>query len=69
MILANTVFSNRIIDKWNQLPEDVVTCTSVNSFKNRLDRFTHKTGVYISLQKAAFALSNAAKPGYGGPQK
>jgi len=32
-------FSNRIIDKWNQPPEDVVTCTSVglNSSKNRLD--------------------------------
>ena len=38
MMSANTVF------RWNQLPEDVVTCTSVNSVKNRLGRFTHKSG-------------------------
>ena len=39
-------FSNRVIDNWNQLPEDIVSCTSVsvNSFKNRLGCFTHKRG-------------------------
>jgi len=47
-------FSNRIVDIWNKLPGDVVTCTPVNSFENKLenklDRFMHKR-VYISLQK------------------
>ena len=32
-------FTLRIVDTWNSLPEDVVNAPSVNSFKNRLDRF------------------------------
>ena len=44
MILVNKVFSNTVVDNENQLPEDIVTCTSVNSFKNRLDGFMHKRG-------------------------
>jgi len=32
-------FCNRIINVWNSLPEDIVTAPSVNSFKNRLDKF------------------------------
>jgi len=48
MISVNTVFfQTRVFDNWNQLPEDIVACTSVNSFKNRLDRFIH--GLNISL--------------------
>jgi len=43
-IISENSFSNRVIDKWNQLPEDIVTCTSVNSFENRLDNFMHKRG-------------------------
>ena len=31
-------FSLRVTRSWNELPEVVVTATSVNSFKNRLDR-------------------------------
>lgn len=31
--------SNRVVSAWNNLPENVVTATSVNSFKNQLDRF------------------------------
>ena len=31
---------NRITNVWNSLPEDIVTAVhSVNSFKNRLDKF------------------------------
>lgn len=30
-------FSQRIVDCWNKLPENVVTATSVNSFKNLLN--------------------------------
>jgi ribonuclease P/MRP protein subunit RPP40 len=32
-------FTNRIIPIWNSLPDSVVTAESVNSFKNRLDKF------------------------------
>jgi len=37
-------FCNRITNVWNSLPEDIVTAASVNSFKNRLDKFwlTHE---------------------------
>ncbi len=31
-------FSQRIITMWNNLPEDVITATTINSFKNALDR-------------------------------
>ena len=31
------VFSHRIVNDWNSLPEDVVLAPSVNAFKNRLD--------------------------------
>ncbi len=29
---------NRVIDKWNKLPPDVLNATSKNSFKNKLDK-------------------------------
>jgi hypothetical protein len=32
-------FSQRVINSWNSLPEHVVLAESVNSFKNRLDKF------------------------------
>ena len=31
-------FSNRVIDEWNSLPEDVVLAESLNSFKIKLDK-------------------------------
>ena len=35
-------FSNRVVDMWNSLPDDVVSAPSVNSFKNRIDRHWSK---------------------------
>ena len=32
-------FTFRVIDTWNNLPQDVVLASSVNCFKNRLDKF------------------------------
>jgi hypothetical protein len=32
-------FDDRVIDKWNSLPEDVISAISINSFKNRLNTF------------------------------
>ena len=31
-------FSNRIINDWNELTSEIVTATSTNSFKNKLDK-------------------------------
>ena len=33
------LFSRRIVNTWNSLPQTVVDADSVNSFKNRLDEF------------------------------
>jgi len=32
-------FCIRVVNIWNSLSNDVITATSVNSFKNRLDLF------------------------------
>ena len=31
--------TNRVVDAWNALPEEVISASSVNSFKNKLDIF------------------------------
>ena len=31
-------FSQRVVNDWNKLPDDVVSADSVNAFKNRLDK-------------------------------
>lgn len=30
-------FSNRVVDLWNSLPSDIIDCSSLNEFKNKLD--------------------------------
>ena len=37
--LRKHFFTNRIINIWNSLPNIIVTSASINSFKNRLDKF------------------------------
>ena len=36
--VAKNFFTYKIINEWNALPSEVVTATSVNMFKNRLDK-------------------------------
>jgi len=38
-------FSQRVTDEWNKLPSDIVTSTSVNMFKNKLDDYWNDVGV------------------------
>ena len=41
--------SNRVVNDWNGLPNEIVNLKSVNQFKNRLDEFTKRkvvTNVY-----------------------
>ena len=33
------LFTNRIVNTWNSLPNDVVHAESTNTFKSRLDKF------------------------------
>jgi hypothetical protein len=37
-------FSHRVVDVWNQLPDSVVACNTVDSFKNRIDKFMDSQG-------------------------
>jgi ribonuclease P/MRP protein subunit RPP40 len=40
-------FSNRVINTWNNLPSDVIACSTVFSFKHKIDAFLD-CRVYIS---------------------
>ena len=37
-------FSQRVVNKWNKLPNDCVNASSVNMFKNRSDRYLIRVG-------------------------
>ena len=37
--IRRNFFSQRIVNKWNSLPDSVVNADSVNSFKNRYDKY------------------------------
>ena len=39
-VRANS-FSNRVVNTWNSLPENVVNAPSLKSFKNRLNKHWH----------------------------
>ena len=36
--VRSSFFSQRVVNDWNMLPNEVVSADSVNSFKNRLDK-------------------------------
>ena len=40
-------FTNRVIVRWNQLPNEIVNATSTQLFKNRLDAFIKKNSSFI----------------------
>ena len=46
MVASNSdnVFSQRVINEWNKLPNDCVNASSVNMFKNRIDRYPIRAG-------------------------
>ena len=37
--LRKNIFSNRVVDLWNDLDQDIIDSINVNSFKNKLDNF------------------------------
>ena len=43
-------FSQRVINEWNKLPNDYVNASSVNIFKNRIDRYLIRVG-YTQMRK------------------
>ena len=43
-------FSQRVINEWNKLPNDCVNASSVNMFKNRIDRYMIRAGYTSMIQ-------------------
>jgi len=43
--MCGNSFSQRVVQEWNKLSQDVVEATSVNQFKNRLDKFGTDMGI------------------------
>ena len=41
------LFSNRIIDEWNLLPEEIISCSTLDSFKNRIDLYLRNCRGFI----------------------
>ena len=52
ILQRSNFFSIRVVNSWNQLPEEVISAKTVNSFKNRLDK-------YIDLKQAWDTRGNA----------
>ena len=44
--VRRTFFSSRVVNDWNNLPQHVIDASTVNTFKNRLDKFWKDMGVY-----------------------
>ena len=43
-------FSNMITNIWNSLPDEIISAPTVNTFKNRLDRFWAEQEVYYNYK-------------------
>ena len=44
----NMFFSARIINEWNNLPEEVINSRSINTFKNRFDRHVQNVTIRVT---------------------
>ena len=41
--IRRNFFSQRVVDHWNKLPQEIIAADSVNIFKSRLDKFWRQT--------------------------
>ena len=56
-------YTNRVIDVWNSLPEEVVRSKTVNSFKNRIDKhFKNQPVVYDLNAQLTFVYKRKPDP-------
>ena len=44
--LRKNIFSNRVVDLWYDLDQDVINSINVDSFKNKLNNFVKSRGRY-----------------------
>ena len=52
--IRGNFFSQRTINDWNSLPEEVVSALTINSFKNQLDDFWNKLSIIYEPQYQHF---------------
>ena len=50
-------FSQRVINEWNKLPNDCVNASSVNLFKNRIERYLIRAGYNINDKIVGLSIS------------
>jgi len=43
--LRRNLFSQRVVNLWNSLPNEAVEATSLNVFKTQIDTFLNKKGI------------------------
>ena len=43
-------FSNRVVNKWNSLPNWVVSANTTNTFKARLEKFWHNQDIVYDIR-------------------
>jgi len=48
------IFCNRVTNIWNSLPIDIVTAPSLNSFKNRLDKYWLQQDIKYNCESQIF---------------
>ena len=58
-------FSFRVMDIWNNLPEDVVSAPSLKSFERRLDKFWTKQDIKYNYKKC-IKITHQSKTPYTG---
>jgi len=56
--LRKYYFTNRELNIWNSLPNWVVMSDTVNTFKNRLDRFWHDQPVIYDFKAEIQGIGN-----------
>ena len=49
--LRQSFFSNRVTANWNRLPESIVSSSSLNVFKNRIDEYFREKGLVFRYKK------------------
>jgi len=59
--LRKYYFVNRIVAQWNSLPDNCVSSTSINMFKNRLEKFLHDQDIYFNWKANLTGTGNRSK--------
>ena len=57
-------FKNRVADQWNNLPSNVVTAPTINTFKNRLDKIWKKKDIMFDSNVELFEITSSRRTKY-----